>query len=464
MRVLMISTDRKILEENSAVRQRVVEYGSLVNELHIVIFNSKKVSFGDEISNFQFPISNKISNDKSQIQNGDGTNFASQNSSYRNNTDNRRHCELCSVAEECGNPASSSFVAVGCRLSAVSSFFNPASLQIPNTNIWLYPTNSKNRWFYIFDAIKISKEIFESRGWKVESGKNEILVSCQDPFETGLVGWWIAKKTDAKLQLQIHTDFLSKYFKRESLLNRIRVMIAKFIIPKADSIRVVSERIKEKLTAYSPQLTAKIVTLPIFIDIDKIKNTPTKFNLHQKYPQFDFVMLVASRLEKEKNIEMVIEAFAEVVKKHPKTGLVIVGNGSREGELKLKTKNLKLTTNVIFEGWSNDLISYYKTADLFLLPSNYEGFGMTLVEATVSGCPILTTRVGIVGEILNEENSLICPVGDEKCFSQKMLWAIENKEKLTDLNQKAKIEIQNKLTKTKEKYLEEYKQSWEIML
>ncbi len=380
MKTLMISTDRKIFEENSVVRQRVVEYGKLVEELKIIIFSS----------------STRVLGSKYQV------------------------------------------------------------VSISNSNITLYPTNSKNRWFYIFDAIRLGLKMKLNKDW---------LVTTQDPFETGLVGWLITRKSDAKLQLQVHTDFLSKYFRKESFLNRIRVELAKFLIPKADRIRVVSGRIKRSIIGHGLiKNESKIQVLPIFVDLEKIKNTQLQFDSRSRYPQFDFVFLITSRLEKEKNIKMLIESFAEVVKKHPKVGLVILGEGSVRKSLQFTVDDLQLSDEIVFEGWQDSLVSYYKTADLFLLSSNYEGFGMTLVEATSLGCPILTTNVGLVGEILTEENSLVCNVGDKDCFAQKMLWAIENKSKLKELNQKAQTEIENKLIKTKKEYLNEYKKSWEVVL
>ena len=63
---------------------------------------------------------------------------------------------------------------------------------------------------------------------------------------------------------------------------------------------------------------------------------------------------------------------------------------------------------MVFEGWQENLISYYKTANLFLLSSNYEGYGMTLLEAAAAGCPIISTDVGIAGELLAPE-TLIKP-------------------------------------------------------
>ena len=223
------------------------------------------------------------------------------------------------------------------------------------------------------------------------------LVTAQDPFENGLTAWFLARKLKSKLELQIHTDLFSPYFVQHRILNRVRVMIAKFLLPRADHIRVVSNRIKEPLINKLKISESKIEVRPIFVDVEKIKNAPIKTDLHKKYPQFSKIILMASRLTKEKNIDLAIELMPKFLKQEPKTGLIIVGSGPEEK--KLKAKSAKLKNNIIFEPWSDDLPSYYKTADLFLNTSWYEGYGMTLVEAKAAGCPVLSTDVGVAREI-----------------------------------------------------------------
>ena len=63
------------------------------------------------------------------------------------------------------------------------------------------------------------------------------VVTTQDPFECGLAGFLIARIFRARLHIQIHTDVMSPYFANESTLNRVRVLIAKFLIPRASGIR-----------------------------------------------------------------------------------------------------------------------------------------------------------------------------------------------------------------------------------
>src|SRR3989344_1142990 len=200
-------------------------------------------------------------------------------------------------------------------------------------NVFLYPTNSRSKWFYIFNARKIARNMFHVSRFTF----HDWLVTTQDPFETGLAGWLIARKNNIPLQLQIHTDFLNPCFARESLLNHIRVRIARFLLPRARGIRVVSDRIKNSLKAKSYKLKAEPTVLPIFVDTEQLKNAPVKTDLRKKYPQFDFIVLMASRLTKEKNIPLAFAAMKEIVKKHPRVGLVIVGSGLKEKELKLLT-------------------------------------------------------------------------------------------------------------------------------
>jgi len=390
MKVLMISTDKKILEENSAVRQRMVEYGGLVEELHIVVFAKRKF----EIRNSQSETNNKIQISK---------------------------------------------------------------------NTWVYSTDSKSKWAYIGDAVKIGKQIISDTNYKLQNTK--YLVTAQDPFETGMVGWRLAKKFNLPLHLQIHTDFLSPYFERESLLNKVRVLMAKFLIKRKQvkCIRVVSERIKNSLLLVT-RCPLRIMVLPIFVDVKKIEVAPITVDLHKKYPQFDFIILMASRFSQEKNIPMAIEAMSEVIKKYPKAGLILVGDGPMREALKLQITNYKLQNNIILENWADDLASYYKTANLFLLTSNYEGYGMTVVEAMAAHCAVVMTDVGLAGDILTDEYSgLAVPVDDKEKIVEAILKMIENRALRENMIGSAQKTV-DEVVHSKEKYLEDYKKSWEVCL
>ena len=293
------------------------------------------------------------------------------------------------------------------------------------------------------------------RGLKLMRRRYDIITA--QGVEHSLLAWIFSKLFYMPWQMQIHADIFSPYFVRSSASNKMRVLLAKFLIPRADCIRVVSERIKSSLTAYGVRHTA-INVLPIFVDTEKIRTAPIKTDLHKKYPG-RFIILMASRITREKNIGLAIEAMQGEKRRDsisPLGGgsqnplLLIVGDGPEKQNLEFRIKNLELEENVKFAPYTEDLASYYKTCDLFLLTSNYEGYGRTLVEAAAVGAKIISSDVGIAPKILEPEN--IFKVGDKKDLADKLLVALASRVKPP-----RPISIQ-----TKDEYLRLYKKSFEI--
>lgn len=322
--------------------------------------------------------------------------------------------------------------------------------EVIHPNIFFYPTNTKTRFGYIPRAI-LKARALKKRGVRID------VVTAQDPFELGLTAYLIARIFGAKLHLQVHTDFMSPYFAKESLVNYARVVLAKFLLPRADAIRVVSERIKNSLSRIQrARPMPSIEVLPIFVPTNTTAEVSSAHDLKKKYPQFEKYILMASRLSPEKNINLAIEVMAEIVIKYPKTGLIIVGEGSEKEALMAKTRNYNLQDHIMFEDWQRDLFSYYKTADLFFLTSNYEGYGMAVVEALSAGCPVVMTDVGCAGEIVrHNENGLIVPVGNHGALVRMVSHYISGG---------VHLEARLPSLLTKDEYLARYLKSWQDAL
>lgn len=279
---------------------------------------------------------------------------------------------------------------------------------------WVYSTGSRSKVFMVWDAVRLGKKM-----------PRPDIVTAQEAF-SGLAAYCLKRFFKVPFQLQIHTDFLSPYFRRESLKRWFEYRLFLFLIPRADCIRVVSERIKKSLVEkFKNYPLSSIRVVPVFVDIKAITDAEPKTDLKKKYPGYDFYVLMASRFTIEKNIGLAVEAMSRLIKNHPKVALVIVGAGPLEGDIKSKIRSLNLEDNVKVEGWTDDLVSYYKTADLYLLASNYEGYGRTLVEAAAAGCKVLASDVGVAGEIL--EKDAIFNVNDIDDLSRKLELAEEGK-------------------------------------
>jgi glycosyltransferase involved in cell wall biosynthesis len=266
-------------------------------------------------------------------------------------------------------------------------------------NCWAYSTQSAYKAIRPFDAIRLGKFIVPYV--KITQ------ITCQDPFFTAMVGTMLKKNFNVPLEIQVHTDIGSPYFAR-SLASKVRKSMALSYLKHADTVRVVSERIKTYLV-HTLRLSEEIITVkPIHIEVDEIRSAPVlpEADLRAKYTQFDRIVLMASRLEAEKNIALALAAFKIVLRVQPKAGLVIVGSGTEQVALMRRARALDIEASVIFENWIDrpTLFSYYKTTDVFLNTSFFEGFGMTLVEAdaatrTEGGNKVVTTDVGVAKEV-----------------------------------------------------------------
>jgi len=281
-------------------------------------------------------------------------------------------------------------------------------------NLHIYPTNSSSKFMWVFDAYSVGKKVIIDN----EFVRGASVISTQDPFESGLAGYLLSRKFRLPFQVQIHTDFFTPYFKN-TFLNKVRYMIARFLVPRAHGIRVVSENLKELLLKKFSYLKTVPSVLPIYVDIRALIDAPIVQDVRKEYSRFNFIILMASRLTPEKEIDTALHALKELVTEFPHMGLLICGEGSELPQLTKLVDSLGIRSNVVFLPWQENLVSLYKTANVFLLTSRFEGYGMTLIEAGAAGVPIVATPVGIAEKIItNGVNGLLCPIGDSHCFAQ----------------------------------------------
>lgn len=300
--------------------------------------------------------------------------------------------------------------------------------------VTVYPTNSKNRFMYVFDCIRIGKEVVT----KEKFVKGESVVTCQDPFESGLVGWRIARHFHFPLHLQVHTDFLSPYFKT-GMLQHIRVILGKFLLRKAQGVRVVSKRIVDSLKKNNIVLRCEPQILPIRVTLPAPKAPDLK---PAPFPEFKFTVFMMSRLEKEKRIQDALTSFKAVLHAYPHTGLIIAGDGSQKATLQKFAHDLGITKSVRFLGWVSDTADLFAAADVFLSTSEYEGYGMSVIEAGLFGVPVVTTDVGVAGEVLVDcRNSYIVSVGDTMGVAARIIDLITHNQMRSVLSQALREDI-----------------------
>lgn len=289
-------------------------------------------------------------------------------------------------------------------------------------SLFLHPVHSW-KLFRVRVLAKRAHALIQEHGIEV--------VSAQDPFEHGLAALRAVQGTTAKLHIQVHTDFLSIWFVRSGnwrsprvkvpFLNQYRRKIADRVLPRAQGIRVVSERVKQSLIAKYGSRIPEPSVIPVTVD-----STVPAPALLPKHP-FSFALIAVGRLEPEKRIEDILAALALVAKRYPMVGLFVVGEGRERSRLEQMVRSLNLMGKVLFLGNRPDARALMGSAQAFIQASAYEGYGRTLVEAALAKIPIITTDVGIVGEVFKGfEDVLAVPVADPTALSISIVGLIED--------------------------------------
>lgn len=307
---------------------------------------------------------------------------------------------------------------------------------------------ARNRIFVLFKIYKIAKRLL--------SRNNYNIITVQDQYYLALLGWLLAKKFSIGLEIQVHG--FEKFY-------GLRKLIAKFILPRANAIRVVSQRLRKRLLDEFGVKENKIIAAPIYVDTGNLSRCILGEICNLEKEKSDkFVFLTVGRLVSVKNIEMQIKAIANVVKKlkvkSKKLELWIIGEGKEKKKLRDLCYALRVMRYAKFLGWQDDLGKFYRQADVFLLTSNYEGWGMAVIEAASYGLPIIMTDVGCAGEVIKDgESGIVIPAGDQKKLEEAMIKLIKDSELRKELGENAKQAVL-KLPNKKET-LALYKKLWQ---
>jgi len=188
-------------------------------------------------------------------------------------------------------------------------------------------------------------------------------------------------------------------------------LIEKQAVKECDKVVALSKmRGKEICDLYNLDMD-KLTVVPPGIDLKKFFPSKKDNSLLNELnlPDNCKIILTVGRLSHEKNLEMLIDSFNKI--SYDNIYLLIVGDGPRRKYLEGIVKRLKLSKKIIFTGIRNDVERFYRIADLFVLTSIYEGFGLVYLEAMSSGIPCIGLKpdypkiIVASNEIINDGTS-----------------------------------------------------------
>jgi len=188
--------------------------------------------------------------------------------------------------------------------------------------------------------------------------------------------------------------------------------ITKFSIEKSDGLTAVSRFLQEEtLTAFGCT-ACRIETIPNFIDPDVYDRSRYTSVLDAELGSARHVLMHVSNFRPVKRVRDVIRVFARVAGALPAV-LLMVGDGPDRIDAEQEARALGVDDRVFFLGKIDAVAPLLAGADVFLLPSDMESFGLSALEALASGVPVIGTRAGGLPEVVRDgETGFLHPVGD----------------------------------------------------
>lgn len=187
--------------------------------------------------------------------------------------------------------------------------------------------------------------------------------------------------------------------------------VVSFSINQSDAITAVSNNLKEETFA-NFKIEKEINVIHNFVDIHRFNKKPIDAFRKVIAPTGEKIILHASNFRKIKRIADVIRIF-DVIRKDIPSKLLLVGDGPERPMAEELCRELGICDDARFVGKQQDMEEIYAIADLFLLPSEYESFGLSALEAMAAGTPVIATNAGGLPEIIKQGiNGFMGNIGD----------------------------------------------------
>lgn len=210
----------------------------------------------------------------------------------------------------------------------------------------------------------------------------------------------------------------------------------KFTLTQATAVTVVSKAVEvaaSSLVHINNKVKIKIIPMGVSSSLFNLQEKNDK--IREKYNINGPFLLFVGRLTEKKGVPFLIDAMRKVTDMIPEAKLLIVGTGELKEQLIAQVAHLQLEKAVFFTGkvTNRKLPDFYAQADLFIGPSiqvaggDTEGFGLTFVEAAMSGCIIVGTNVGGIGDIIEDNvTGFLVPEQDTVALANKIIFVLND--------------------------------------
>ncbi len=201
--------------------------------------------------------------------------------------------------------------------------------------------------------------------------------------------------------------------------------VTRFGIQQSDGVTAVSNFLRVE-TRRLFEIERDIEVIPNFVDTQRFRPDPNPCLRQRVAPGGERVLLHMSNFRKVKRLPVVLRTFARVAEKLP-ARLLLVGDGPERASSEELARELGVHDRVLFLGKQDSVERFFQAADLFLLPSEFESFGLSALEAISCGVPVIGARGGGLPELVEDERTgFIREPGDADAMGEAAIDYLES--------------------------------------
>lgn len=225
--------------------------------------------------------------------------------------------------------------------------------------------------------------------------------------------------------------------------------ITRFSIEQSDGVTAISNYLRAK-TQQEFGIKDNIEVIYNFVNCDLYKPEPKKLELRAEYARHDEKLLVhLSNFRPVKRLHDVIEIF-DLVQKKVKSKLMLIGDGPDRSSAEWLARKKGILDRVHFLGKQDNVQEKLALADLMLMPSQLESFGLAALEAMACEVPAIATGVGGVPEVIEDgKTGVLAEVGDIETMARRAVELLSDSGHLTEMGKLARYEAQSRFCSSK---------------
>ena len=238
--------------------------------------------------------------------------------------------------------------------------------------------------------------------------------------------------------------------------------VVDFSINQSDGVTAVSEYLKEE-TYRRFDIKKEIEVIPNFIDLDRFKKSNKSHFKRAICPNDEKVIVHVSNFREVKRVPEVVSVFHKILQGGVEAKLLLVGDGPDRQKAERRCRDLDICGEVRFLGKQENVEEILSIADLFLIPSGSETFGLAALEAMSCSVPVISTNIGGLPEVnIHGETGYLCDLDDVECMADygvKILSDGKLHKKLSrNARKRAELFEMDKVVTQYEEYYKEIKQ------